>query len=100
MSTYRITPRAFDDLKSIARYTLDQWGEAQQEKYLRALDSRFSWLASSPLLGRHRPEIRDGYFSYLQGSHVVFYTLHPEGGISIIGVLHQAMDVDVYFSKP
>jgi len=47
-SSFRLTPRAYDDLKNIARYTRQQWGEVQRERYLRALDERFRWLAEQP----------------------------------------------------
>jgi len=53
--------------------------------------------AEHPNLGKPRPEIRDGYYSYLPGSHVVFYLVR-QGGIDIIGILHQRMDVLSYFS--
>lgn len=38
--SFRITQRAYDDLKNIARYTRQQWGEAQRDRYLGALDSQ------------------------------------------------------------
>ena len=50
--SFRITPRAFDDLKNIARYTCQQWGAEQRDRYLGALDSRFGWLAEHPNSGK------------------------------------------------
>jgi len=41
--------------------------------------------------------IKDGYYSYPQGSHVIFYLVR-EGGIDIIGIPHQRKDVMTYFS--
>jgi len=96
VSRFRITPRAKQDLRNIARYTLLTWGRPQRDKYLRAIDRRFSWLAANPNLGTHRPEIKEGYFSYPQGSHVIFYLMR-EDGIDVIGVPHQRMDVVGYF---
>lgn len=55
--SFRLTPRAYNDLGNIARYTRQQWGEAQREKYMRALDDRFRWLAEHPHSGKHRPDI-------------------------------------------
>ena len=95
-NTYRITPRAKEDLKAIGRYTLKTWGKAQRDTYLHAMEERFAWLAQRPDLGRHRPEVREGYYSYPQGSHVVFYLIR-ESGIDIIGVPHQRMDIMNYF---
>ena len=96
-NTFRITPRAEQDLKNIGRYTLKMWGRDQRDVYLRAIDRRFAWLAERPERGRHRPEVREGYHSYLQGSHVVFYLI-GDGGIDIIGIPHQRMDIMNYFS--
>ncbi len=96
-NTFRITPRAEQDLKNIGRYTLKMWGRDQRDVYLRAIDRRFAWLAERPERGRHRPEVREGYHSYLQGSHVVFYLIR-DGGIDIIGIPHQRMDIMNYFS--
>ena len=96
-NTFRITPRAEQDLKNIGRYTLKMWGRDQRNVYLRAIDRRFARLAERPERGRHRPEVREGYHSYLQGSHVVFYLIR-DGGIDIIGIPHQRMDIMNYFS--
>ena len=95
-NTYRVTPRAAQDLKNIGRYTLKTWGREQRDSYLRAMEKRFSWLAERPERGRHRPDIQEGYYSYPQGSHVVFYLLR-DGGIDILGVPHQRMDIMHYF---
>lgn len=70
---FRITPRAAGDLRDIARYTLRTWGRKQRDAYLRAMDKRFSLLTQNPTLGKPRPDIREGYRSYPQGSHVIFY---------------------------
>lgn len=94
---FRITPRARQDLIDIGRYTAERWGSRQRDDYLRELDRRFSWLADNPRLGRHRPDVRTGYFSFRQGSHVIFYLIR-DGGIDIIGIPHQRMDVVDYFS--
>jgi toxin ParE1/3/4 len=89
--SFRITPRAAQDLRNIARFTVQTWGKKQRDTYLRAIDRRFSWLAANPHLGKARPEINQGYYSYPQGSHVIFYLVR-EGGIDIIGVPHQRME--------
>lgn len=95
--SFRITPRAEQDLRNIAHYTLQTWGRKQRNAYLRVIDRRFSWLAENPNLGKPRPDIKEGYYSYPQGSHVIFYLVR-KGGIDIIGIPHQRMDVLSYFS--
>ena len=97
MPGYRITPRAKEDLKNIGRYTLKIWGRQQRNIYLRNLDKRFAWLAENPCLGKHRPDIQEGYYCFPQGAHLIFYLLR-EGGIDIIGLPHQDMDILNYFN--
>lgn len=97
MSAFRLTSAAARDLDRIARWTLQTWGESKMETYLRSLDDRFRWLALNPQSGRDRADIGSGYRSWPQGQHVIFYIVQPDW-IAIIGVPHQAMDVDSYFT--
>ena len=92
MPGYRLTPRATADLDAIADYTLERWGVAQLENYLRSLNRRFEWLADNPLAGRERNDINPGYRSYPQGSHIVFYVVSDEF-VDIIGIPHRSMDI-------
>jgi toxin ParE1/3/4 len=96
MPDFKVTPRARDDLKRIGRYTLKIWGRKQRDVYLKNLDSRFQWLADNPSLGKHRPDVQEGYYYFAQGSHLVFYMVRDHG-IDIIGIPHQNMDIQNYF---
>lgn len=96
-NNFRVTPRAKQDLENIGRYTMKTWGREQCNTYLRALNHRFEWLAKHPDRGRHRPDVQEGYYSYIQGTHVIFYLVR-DGGIDIIGIPHQRMDIVHYFS--
>jgi len=96
MSGYKITPRAQEDLKNIGRYTENNWGKSQRNTYLKNLNNRFIWLAENPQLGRHRNDIADGYYSFPEGQHVVFYLIDKRA-IHIIGIPHKDMDIISYF---
>ena len=96
MPGYRVTPRALEDLKNTGRYTEQQWGKRQRNTYLRALEKRFSWLAENPRLGKHRTDVVEGYYSFPEGEHVVFYMIGEEN-IDIIGIPHKEMDIITYF---
>jgi toxin ParE1/3/4 len=87
---FRVTPRARDDLQSIGRYTEQVWGRNQRNAYLKDIASRFYWLAEHPELGKRRDEIGEGFYSFPQGHHVVFYVIST-GFIDIIGVSHKEM---------
>ena len=93
---YNLTPRAKEDLRGIWRYSFEIWGEAQADKYVTEIYTRFSWLAERPQIGKHRPDIEDGYHCFPQGSHLIFYLVR-DGHIDIIGVPHKEMDVLNYF---
>jgi toxin ParE1/3/4 len=60
MATFRLTRKAREDLKSIARYTQKTWGVTQRNKYLTQLDKRFAVLADTSTLGRSCDAIRPG----------------------------------------
>ena len=95
-TSYRITPRAKADLVTIGIYTDSRWGKEQRNRYFRSLEKRFAWLVEHPRAGKHRDDIAEGYYSFPHGQHVVFYLIAGKE-IHIIGVLHQEMDVLVYF---
>lgn len=98
MRKYRVTPAARDDLINIGRYTLIKWGKVQRNLYLKKLEARFEWLASNSLSGKHRTDIKEGFYSFPQGEHLVFYIIQPEG-IAIIGIPHKEMDILSYFTR-
>lgn len=92
MGKYHLTRRALSDLDAIADYSLDRWGPDRTQRYLESLEARFQWLADNPALGRNRDDVADGYRSFPEGQHVVFYIITADT-IAIIGVPHSAMDV-------
>ncbi|MEO1020360.1 MAG: type II toxin-antitoxin system RelE/ParE family toxin, partial [Pseudomonadota bacterium] len=95
-SRYRVTPRAFRDLASIARYTKTNWGKSQRDAYMQAIELRFAWLADNPGAGRSRPEVDKAYRSFPEGAHVIFYVVRDDS-IDIVGVPHRSMDLTTFF---
>ena len=95
MKTYRITPKAERDLLAIGEYTLKQWGESQRDIYLKSIVDRLTWLCDYPELSTKRDDIREGYYSYHEGKHLIFYMIN-DNHIDIIGVLHERMDYKVH----
>ncbi len=93
---YRVTPRANEDLKNIARYTKLRWGIKQRDRYLQDIVDLFQQLGQQPQLGRHRADIAEGYYCLPIHSHLVFYLIGDDG-IDVIGVPHKKMDVYNYF---
>lgn len=91
VKTYKLRPKAEEDLENIYQYSIEHWGNARADEYLREISSAFLMLAENPLLGRDCSDIRTGFRAFTLESHVVFYK--PSGfGIAVVRVLHQSMD--------
>jgi toxin ParE1/3/4 len=74
---FRLSKAAENDLRRIWRKGMEDWGEAQAEVYLRALDACFHLLGEHPGMGHPSPEIREGYHSFPKGEHHIYY--RPDG---------------------
>ena len=94
---YQIRSAAQSDLESIWLYTYEQWGITQANTYIELLIDRFNWLAENPLLGKARNDIKQGYFCFPQGMHLIFY-MQKNNQIEIIGVPHKSMDIIDYLT--
>lgn len=90
MLVFRLTPDAQDDLIEIRRYTLQQWGAEQSQKYLREIRNTIGLLAETPALGKLRPEVGANVHSFPQGSHIIYYVVHNQQMV-VFGVLHKRM---------
>jgi toxin ParE1/3/4 len=93
MRSYVLTQSAENDLKSIARYTLKQWGKKQSLRYANLLETCFQEIANRTALSQSfsnlYPQIRVTHCEH----HFIFY-VYPEGKRPcIIAVLHERMDL-------
>ncbi len=98
MAHYLLSESAQQDIISIRNYTMDTWGKAQARKYLTLLEQRLEWLADNPALGTKRNEVKEGYISFPEGRHIIFYRI-AESGIEVMGVIHQSEDIDTHFKN-
>jgi toxin ParE1/3/4 len=99
MPCFYLTKNAQASLEDIARYTENEWGRAQRNKYILALDKRFQDLANFPLKGRVRDELFRNLRSYSEGQHIVFY-LESNDSIVIVDILHERMDPAQHLIPP
>ncbi|MCG3461094.1 type II toxin-antitoxin system RelE/ParE family toxin [Xenorhabdus bovienii] len=90
MSTYHVTPDTQSDLIKIRRFTVQQWGLAQSQKYLSELRKTISLLAETPSLGKSKPEVGANVLSFPHVSHVIYYVVHKRQ-LLVFGVLHKSM---------
>ena len=96
-SKYRLRSLAQDDLESIWLYTREQWSVEQADIYLEALIKRFEWLAENPMLGKPRNDLKQGYYCFPEGRHLIFYTL-KNNQVEIIGIPNQRVDIVDYLA--
>ncbi len=78
MAGFFLSEKAKADVKGIGRYTQEQWGVEQRNRYLGALE------------GHSAETIRRGYRRIREGSHVVYF--HRSGNeVEVVRVLHKRM---------
>jgi len=94
---FRISELAQSDLENITRYTRDQWGRDQRDRYMLAMETQFEVLAQNPRLAAERVDYDPPVRIYKYEKHLIVYAIN-DGGILIIRVLHQSMDVAAHLS--
>lgn len=86
-TSYVISAKAKDDIKSIAKYTIKEFGEGQSLKYAQGLKEVLTELANNPELGRRYVAVKNQMLlRYRYKSHVIFYYLN-QSGIFIVRIL-------------
>lgn len=85
-------------LAEIHRYTLENWGEAQANKYLKNILSCFHQLAENASLGHRHRLIDDPYRIYPTGRHYIVYRYNSKA-IYITAILHESMDIASHITK-
>ena len=98
MPRYDFTQRALADLRDIARYTRETWGQRQARLYREEIELGIRKLALSPGMGRVRADVAPSVRSFPIARHVAFY-VEGEGGITVLRLLHPSMDVARAFSE-
>jgi toxin ParE1/3/4 len=98
VADYLLSAIARQDIISIRDYTMETWGEEQVSIYLSQLEQRFEWLVKNPRLGKKRDDVKEGYRSFQEGRHVIFYRI-SEVDIEVIGIPHQSEDIEHHFNK-
>jgi toxin ParE1/3/4 len=91
MAEFRLSPAAERDLEGIWKYTRDEWGFNQAERYLDMLTTTCQALAHSPISAPACEHIRKGYRRRGVGRHMIYFRITTYG-IAVIRVLHERMD--------
>ena len=95
MAEYVLAPEADNDLLEISRYTAHTWGLEQTERYVSKLDEHFLAIVAGTVQARVLMEERpDLLYSHCE-HHYVFFARDDVGGVFILAVFHENMDLMV-----
>jgi toxin ParE1/3/4 len=101
MNRYVISPQAEADLKVIWDHIgiVQECPDAANRQLLR-FQHKFALLASQPLLGQLREDLRPGLRVFAADSYAILY--YPlSDGIEVVGVVHAARHIECLFqNKP
>lgn len=90
MRTFKLTPKAGDDLEAIWHFGWQHFGEAQADKYIEHLSAIFEFLGDN-LIGTHRPELGEDIYALPFERHVIYF-LQTETTVIVIRILSQHQD--------
>ncbi|MFT7678310.1 MAG: toxin ParE1/3/4 [Planctomycetota bacterium] len=82
---------AEEDLIGIWLYSHRNWGQAQADRYMNAIEAGMKVILKAPDEGLNLEHIRRGYWSTRVQHHVAFYTFNSRE-LRIRRVLHEVMD--------
>ncbi len=89
--SYRLAPRALDDLDDIWRYSAEKWSIAQADRYIDELVRMFETIAAMPELARERKEFTPPVRIHAHESHLIIYTI-AEDHVAILRLLGGRQD--------
>lgn len=98
MKNYKLVKSARQDIKDILLYGYENWGVLKSNLYTQELFDRFEWLARFPEAARSRKEVKEGYRSWNQGVHVIFFR-RQKNLIEILAIFHQREDINKALSR-
>jgi toxin ParE1/3/4 len=93
MTTYRLSPRAKQDISEIWKATVERWSAGQAEFHIRQIQASIDDAAEDASKARSCGEIRKGYLKFTSGSHVLF-SRRSRDGLEIIRIVSSAMDFE------
>ncbi len=91
MLKLKLSPKSIEDLEHVYKYTFENWGERQADKYQDELYLKMKHLASNPTLGQSYP-YRIGYMKSRINRHIIFYKI-AEDECHIMRILHERMNI-------
>lgn len=90
---YVLTSAAEQDVRSILRYTRQQWGEAQVRAYMHGLERGIARLAAGQGAFRDMGAMHKGLRMARCRHHYVFCLSREDGPALVLAILHEKMDL-------
>ncbi len=88
----QLSPKAYQDLVDILRFTGETWGPEQLHAYRDKIDSALQAISHNPRIGSQRQDLPETHRAYLVGSHVIVYR-HIKDNLQVVRILHQRMSL-------
>ena len=88
--------KARRDLINIWRYSYENFGVEQADKYFDELESAMKTIQDNPLIGVSCDYIRASYRQYKVNEHYIFYRISKKT-VHIVRVLHDSMQAKNHF---
>lgn len=93
MKYYELTKDAENDLREVARYTLNKWGKEKLQEYRGGLKDTFNAIGQNEIIqhsfSKTFPELLVTKYKY----HFIFYLTDGFDKPVIIGVIHEKRDI-------
>ena len=86
-----LTKAAIADLRTIRDYTLETWGDEQEQLYLNQLWNKFEDIMNDPSRWRFRNDLFPDCQIASQRKHVILFRVHGKT-LQVVRILHSAMD--------
>jgi len=93
-----LSPLAERDLEEIWTYTRQTWSLGQADRYHGQLLAAMEELAAGVKVAVNASAIREGYWRYSTGRHVIFLR-YREDTLIVMRVLHQSMDLPTHLGR-
>jgi len=97
MAEYALEDEAEHDLLEIGRYTMRTWSVEQAISYLSSFEEHFASLARQDALEKAVFDHRSDYRVSRCQHHFVFFVREADGGVIVLAVLHENMDLIARF---
>ena len=99
MTTYELSKDAEDDLREIARYTLDMWGADKFSDYREGIKNTLAEIGEGTVTFRQFSSRFSNLYVTKYRYHYIFYTKRSGRNPIIVGVIHERRDVVSQLTK-